>query len=59
MVNSAKRISDSNENNEDILPTNTNIINKLEQQMSILRLEKQLEQARKNLGKINKDDYKK
>jgi len=43
---------------DDILPTNSNIINKLEQQMSILRLEKQLETARKNLGNLNKGEYK-
>jgi len=50
MVSSAKRINDANEKVDDILPTNTNIIGKLEQQMSILKLEKQLEQARKKFG---------
>jgi len=58
MVNSAKRINEANERDEGILPTGSNIINKLEQQMSILRLEKQLESARKQLGNINKGEYK-
>lgn len=34
------------------------MIQKLEQQAQILRLEKQLEQARQHLGKMNQEDYK-
>jgi len=57
MVKTAKKFTELREKIEDQIPQNPNLINKLEQQMSILRLEKQLEQARKNLGKINKDEY--
>jgi hypothetical protein len=34
------------------------MIQKLEQQAQILRLEKQLEEARQHLGKMNQQDYK-
>lgn len=34
------------------------MIQKLEQQAQILRLEKQLEEARQHLGKMNQSDYK-
>jgi len=57
MVKTAKKFTELREKLEDTLPSNPNLINKLEQQMDILRLEKQLEQARRNLGKINKDEY--
>jgi talin len=57
MVKTAKKFTELREKQEDQIPSNPNLINKLEQQMSILRLEKQLEQARKNLGKINKEEY--
>jgi len=53
MVNSAKRITEANEKNEDIIPSNSNITSKLKTQMEILRLEKQLDQARKKKGNVN------
>jgi len=59
MVKTAKKFTEVSEKNEDLMPSNPNLINKLETQMDILRLEKQLEQARRNLGKINKDEYNK
>jgi len=58
MVKTAKLYQDKHEHTDDILPANTSIIHKLEQQMSILRLEKQLEQARRNFTNQNKEDYK-
>jgi len=57
MVKTAKKFTELREKLEDSLPSNPNLINKLERQMDILRLEKELEQARRNLGKINKEEY--
>jgi len=57
MVASAKQVTEMVEASEEILPGNTSIKSKLEQQMSILKLEKELEQARRKMGKINRDDY--
>jgi len=57
LVKKVKNVSQAHESMEDILPSGTNLKAKLEQQMAILRLEKELENARKQMGKINRDDY--
>jgi len=57
MVKTAKKFTEHNEKLEDSMPSNPSLINKIENQMYVLRLEKELDQARRNLGKINKEDY--
>jgi len=57
LVKKVKNLSQTNEELEDIVPTGGNLIQKLEQQMAILKLEKDLEQARGRYGKINREEY--
>jgi len=58
LVKRVNHFSEAIENSQNILPSGTNLKAKLEQQMAILRLEKELESARRQMGKINREDYK-
>jgi talin len=56
LVIKAKKVGEFGDGLDDII-ANPSFINKFEKQTEILRLEKALESARRNLGQINREEY--